>query len=258
MHETYISTLEENKLLQSRIIDLQGKIISLQDPLAGSYAAAVMSTKKSAPNQCSTSQPKVRTTPSVSSASSKQLPEFELRVNSDQTREATRILCSQLIRKHGLINVKVLSCRLAKESIIFKLQKEEDRDSLRTLFSANGLSCADVSLLDPELGIIIPNDCLDWSDEDLVSELQTKNDITCTLLKRTVTHFFVRLPTPAYRKLTNPETPAFFNLGKLKCFLSLRIKRCFKCHSLGGHTAAECPNREQCGKCSSKDHSTSN
>ena len=137
-----------------------------------------------------------------------------------------------------------------------KFRSPEDRQKLLALFTEKGLTVSEVLPLDPEVAIIIPNDCLSLSDDQLLLELCLKNNLISEdvkLLKRTSSHLFIRTSHAIYRKLTSE--PVYMNFGRIRCFLSLRVKRCYACHRTG-HVASECTEKPRCGRCSSEDHPT--
>ena len=266
--DLYIASLERERLLQEQVIDLQGKLLrALEGKLAAGPSSTPYLDAVLAPSTLKTITKPISIKTPVTSGLTKSVrktvpakpdPVYELRVTSSSslTREQLRTHCSELIRASGLAQIKILSCRLARESIIFKFCSPDDRQKLSVLFTEKGLTASEVLPLDPEVAIIIPNDCLSLSDDQLLLELCSKNNLISDdvkLLKRTSSHLFIRTPHAIYRKLTSE--PAYMNFGRIRCFLSLRVKRCYACHRIG-HVASECSEKPRCGRCSSEDHPT--
>ena len=250
--KAYCEILEENRALRIRIAELER-----QPAPEVTYASALMSNpKKAAPQDKPAPQTKAKpgmTKSSIKPAASK-LPSHELRVKvrSNQSREDLLTECSELIRNSGTLSaLRIISCRVTGGSITYRLLTEEDRDFLASALNDAGLLTSDTSI-SPEIAIAIPDAVGHWTAEELTDDVNKKNGVHTTPIRRTAKLLFCRCTPDEYRKLSTDG--AFLGFSRSRCFLSLRVSKCFRCQKLG-HLVAECPDTEQtCSKCSAKGH----
>ena len=231
--QEHAEILAENRLLRIKISQLEARLESL--PETPSYAAAA-SKVLSRPKQ-------VAPAPSIKKPS---VPEQELRI---ECYGQEKLVKSRLAQSP----IKVMSIRTAAQgAVICKYLADETLlDQFKIIFPDMVIS--PVPKLLPEMAIILPSEAEAFTDAELLSSLENKNDIKVEkFLKRTDTHLFVRLSRTNFDKIS-PH--AYILSRRTRTFQSLRLRRCYQCHQLG-HVKDNCPSADLvCGRCAKVGHS---
>ena len=88
--------------------------------------------------------------------------------------------------------------------------------------------------------------------DELTQDLIRKNDLeNCLPLRRTETHLFIRCSSSDFKKLSKKT---YLGLSTTRSFLSLQVKRCFKCQGIGHHQSSCAQEEPVCSSCGNSGH----
>ena len=241
--QQYCAILEENRDLRISIAELE----AVKTPTKLSYASVAESNIHKSKSQV-VSPPPSKVPPPKNGRTPEKSFELRVKTREGQSREDLERECAEILKKHGLFNLKIMSCRLTGGSITYRLAHESDHKRMRETLQCEGLQPEVPGIL-PEIAVVIPSTIPeDWSPSDIVEDLNRRNAVNFELIKRNDRHVFCKVPSPDFARIE--DQGLYLANSRTKFFLSLRVNKCFKCHQLG-HFAKDCPSTtEVCPKCS--------